>query len=315
MARHASLAEQLGALKAYSQRPEIDAPIDTLKTNWSAVEANDNSPEEIMGMSVERRLRIRPTDTDIVDETLGADVVRGPDVYSDHFGRMIPGPILRIGNVRFSNGTHTEKAYTYGLDGKLTQFDARMPLGAMLGATEKQERMLGGDDDTSERNAMCARIVSWLGSKRSRSMPKRERDKTKDKNYTVEESRKMLAEAMANTDPAKVSWTRAHKAMPWKPSNSTELFLGMVKTTKGESGSVAWQDIVGHITEREVWAKSIDALKPESRATIAALETAQNTAAIGMLHGKRGSQAWAVGKAKLIAANDDLMAAINKVSA
>lgn len=315
MGRHSSIADQLSALKAYRSRPEIDAPVESVKTNWSTVAANDNNPEEIMGMHVERRLRMRPVESDMMDETLDGETIRAADVWSAHFGRMIPGPIIQIGNMRFSDGTQTEKAFTYGPDGKLTQFDVRMPLGAMLGTTEKQERMLGGDNDSSDASATCGRIVSWLGAKRARSQPRCNRDRSKDTNYTVEESRKMLADAWANTDPAKVSLTRTHKAMPWRPSNSTELFLSMVKTTKGESGSVAWQDIVGHVIEKEVWAKSIDNLNSESKTTIEVLETARNIAVIGKAHGKRGSQAWAVGKAKLMAANDDLMDAIKKVSA
>jgi len=312
VARHESLAEQLKALKAYRDRPDEGAPVEMLKTNWSTVAANDNNPEEVSGMHVERRLRMRPTDADMTDEALGGAVVRGPDVFSEHFGRMVPGPIIQIGDLRFSDGTNTEKAYTYGPDGKLTQYDARMPVGALLGATERQERMLGGDEDASDANATCTRIVTWLGAKRSRSKPRLDRDRSGDRNCTAAEARKMLDDALANTDPAKVMVTHAHKAMPWKPTNSAELFLGMKKTTKGESGSIAWQDIVGHVVEKEVWAKSIDDLKPETRDVLVAVGTAKNLASIGGHGHKRTAERR--GKRLLEAANDDLAGALQKYS-
>jgi hypothetical protein len=300
MARHASMAEQLAAVRAYTKRPEHSEP---LQTNWSTVAANDNNPEDMTDMRPERRLRIRPSEP-VIDGAISGEVIRGPDVFSAHFDRMIPGPIIAIGELRFSDGTQTEKASTYAPDGRIVQFDARMPVGAMLGTQEKQERMLGGDDDTSDLGATCSRVVKWLGAKRTRSRLKRERDKSKDRNYTQAESKAMLEDAWRNTDPAKVRWTFADKAMPWRPSNSTELFLSMVKTTKGESGSVAWQDITGHIEERQAWARAIDSLKPESREMLEKVATASSLAEIGG-HGHRRS-AERRGRRMLMAANDDI---------
>lgn len=316
MPRHASMAEQLAPMRQILNQPEH---IEPLQTNWSTVAANDNNPEDMIDMRPERRLRIRPTepamDAEIAGEIVRGETVRGETVWSEHFQRYVPGPIVAIGDLRFSDGTQTEKAFTYGPDGRLIQYDARMPLGAMLGTQEKQERMLGGDAGGSDLSATSSRIVKWLGAKRSRSRPKFKRDRSKDKNYTRAESLAILEEAWRNTDPAKVRVTVADKGMPWRPSNATELFLSMMKTTKGESGSVSWQDISGHIVDREENARATEKLKTETKATLEALKTASSMADIGKAHGKRGRQAWTVGKAKLLAANDDIMTTVRKMAA
>jgi len=100
-----------------------------------------------------------------------------------------------IGKLRFSNGQVTERAYTRGPDGKLIAFDTKVPVGAMLGTSENQERVLGGNrKGVAKRNAYFAELLEA-------SLPNKTKTKKRQRYVKVskEETRADLAKAYANT--------------------------------------------------------------------------------------------------------------------
>lgn len=286
----------LEALKDYHNRPEGD--IEPVQTNWTPAAANDNlNPEDIADMRVERRWACRPTIGEIVESVDSGEVEYG--TYQD--GERKHRVVVRIGKLRFSDGSQTEKAYTYGPDGKLMQFDARMPVGAMLGTKDAQERMLGGDGVDVSNACYTATYKARLPGKAKR------KDKVAPVPHTKAE---MRAELAALPDHPV---TRCPAGFPWKPSNLRDLFLGLEKTPKGEAGSIAWQDISGHIVEREVWAQTVAALAKEDAAVLDALPGARTLESLGSSGHKRTRERQAL--RRLRAANENLVAALKKSAA
>lgn len=288
MPRHKSLAD---AMHAYINRPEGEP--EPVKTNWSVVPANDNNPEDIAGMRVERRWSARPTIDEIMDS-----VVNGSTETN------AAGQTVRIGKLRFSDGTQTEKAYTHGPDGKLVQFDAPMPVGAMLHTKDAQERMLGGGVEDDSNGV----YVDVYGGRLPGKATRKERGERAD--LSKAEMRRQIDDAMAETD---VRPTVFRKGFPWRPSKLRELFIGFAKSPKGESGSIAWQDISSSIVEREVWAETVAGLSNQDVAALDAAVSARTLADIAPGGSDRGARKR--GKSRLMVANDNLMNAIKKAAA
>lgn len=300
MTRHGSLAEQLTAIKAAMNRPE--GPVETLETNWSNIAANDNNPEDLAGKHVERRWAIRPTPAEIMKQVEDGEVVRNK-----------AGQIVSICKLEFSDGTATEKAYTYGADGKLIMYDAPMPVGAMLKTKDAQERMLGGDGLAPSNRIYTAIYKAKHHGKAIRKDRERVKlERAEAKNLTKSELQDELEAAIANTSEMPVV-TVCPKSFPWKPGNLRELFMGVEKGKKGESGSIAWQDISTHIVEREVWHETIAALSADDQDALKALETARSVADLVPPAPKR--TAIRKGKARLVALNDNIDAAYKKSAA
>nr|CAD7058292.1 hypothetical protein RP007_05826 [Rhizobium sp. P007] len=74
-----------------------------------------------------------------------------------------------------------------------------------------------------------------------------------------------------------------------------------------------WQDIVTAMADRKEWFDAVDELKDEDRATLEAARSAKSFADVDPGGSDRGARKR--GKRKIFAANDNLMAAINKISA
>lgn len=289
MTRHASLQE---GLKAYRNRPEGD--IVPVQTNWSTITANDNDPEDLADKYAERRWRIHPSMDDI-EASIDSGIVE----------RNEAGQIVRIGTLEFSDGTQTEKAYHYGPEGKLIQYDAVMPVGAMMHTTDAQERMLGGDDDNGGSNTYFRQTLG-VGNKAQSVVTKREKPEERT-NYSTEAAKAMLAEAYANTPTLPVV-TYGAPALPWRPTRLNDMFVGMKKGKKGETGSVSWQDISSSMVAHETWRQVDVTLSDEDKATLEAAGTARTFGDIAP-GGKRAA-ATRRGKRRAMAANDNLMAAI-----
>lgn len=75
-----------------------------------------------------------------------------------------------------------------------------------------------------------------------------------------------------------------------------------------------WQDIVTAMADRKEWFDAVDGLKDDDREVLNTAMTARNMADIGTKAGHIGKQAERQGKRRLIAANDNLMAAIRKAA-
>lgn len=293
MTRHASIAEQLKALLEYRSRPE--GPIEAVKTNWKTIAANDNNPEDLEGLHVERERPIRPRLGEIMES------VRSGELEENEAGQ-----IVRIGKLRFSDGTQTEKAHRYSVDGKLIEYDARMPVGAMLGTSEKQERILGGDTISSN-----AAYTAVYGGKHPNKVKRKDKDKRAAEKPAPERSKADMRAEISSLPTFPVKTYK--KGFPWKPSNLRELFMGLEKGRKGESGSVAWEDISTHIVEREVWAETLAALPKEDVEDFDKSMTADNIAEFGGEGHQRTKERR--GKRRLKSMNDNFCAAHKKSAA
>jgi hypothetical protein len=296
--RHGSLGEQLKATWEYHNRPEH---IEPMQTNWATIAANDNNPEDTADFGHERFLRISPSVEEIMRQANTGEIERNG-----------AGQVVRIGKLRFSDGTQTEKAYTYGPDGKLIRFDAPMPVGAMLGTRDELEGALGGTSkagETQRSNEYFADVLNVGLPRFVKSSGRR-----KGRNFTRDEAAAMLAQAVANT-ATMPAVTLCPPALPCGSQSPTECFLGMRKAKKGESGSIGWEDLATLKSNRARWREVKAALKPKSKRTLDAAAKAKNMREVGEVFGFAGKHAERRGKAALIAANDDLMAAINSAAA
>ncbi|WP_141245893.1 hypothetical protein [Mesorhizobium sp. WSM3862] len=330
-----SLADQLSAMLAYRNRADIDAPVETARTNWTIVPANDNAnPEEIANTHVERRLAIRPTISKILRESAEVDCRPVPvaDVSKakgEHDLELYPVArdveygfatddngkrhrvVVRIGRLRFSDGTQTEKGFAKGLDGKLVIKDLEMPVGAMLRTEEQQERMLGGNGVSKayieQSNLYFAQMLGAIEPRYVKGTGRRY-----GRSYSAAESRTMLAEAYANT-PVLPPVKRYRKGLPCGSQRVAESFLGMQKGKKGESGSIAWEDVSSHIVNREVWEATLTYLTEAETTVLDKALEAGSLAELGDGGHRRTRERQ--GRRKLQAANDNLLAALKKSAA
>lgn len=295
MARHGSLAEQLAALKAYATMPDHEP--EPVQTNWSTVPANDNEPEVVAELQAERRWRMKPSTAEIMRQVATGDVERNS-----------AGQVVRIGSLRFSDGTQTEQAMKVTIDGKVVSFQARMPVGAMLGMKDAAESQLGGEEDgqhVAASNSYFAEVFDTLPH-RYKAGGKRRRGK----NYTHAESVELLAAAVSNTDMSKVVRTYYPTGLPCGSAKVADSFLGMQKGKKGESGSVMWQDIVSARESRIAWGWAVASLADDDRRVIDAATSAKSFGQVGTSIGFTGKRAERRGKRSLLAANDNLARAI-----
>lgn len=348
MSRHGSLAEQLAPLLAYRNRPQEE--YEPLRTNWNLTHDNDNYDEgdedqrsDIKDFHIERRINIRPTLGEIAREISaaeyrevpyceGVDSKYGTDFFCGSRGALqksYPYPvggdiefgihidrkkkprkvITRIGKLRFSNGHVTERAYTRGPDGKVIAFDAEVPVGAMLGTSENQERVLGGNrKGVAQSNAYFAELLEV-------NLPNKVKTVKRQRHVKVskDETRADLAKAYSNT-PTLPPVKRCPPGFPWQTSSVAELFMGMKKFPKGQSGSLMWQDISTAMTQREMWEETIAELSREDVATLDAALTSRSFAEVGEKSGlsRHYADKRSGGRRRLLAANENLANAIKK---
>ncbi len=298
MSRHASLADQLKALRKYATTPDHEP--EPLQTNWTLVAANDNNPEDTEGMTVERRWRMKPSIEEILRQVESGDVEQNSD-----------GKIVRIGRLRFSDGTQTERGHKLTIDGKVVAAQIRMPVGAMLGTKDAAESQLGAEEDSQHVTASNLYFADLMKTQPHRYRPGGKR--RPGKNYTRAEAIAMLAEAKANTDMSKVKITKYPDGLPCGSQKMSDIFPGMVKTQKGESGSLAWQDIVIAKADRDVWAASIASLSKTDKSTLDSATSARSFEDLG--GGTPRRTAIRKGRRALMAANDNLMRAVEAYAA
>ncbi|MDW9650803.1 hypothetical protein GOB33_22225 [Sinorhizobium meliloti] len=300
MARHSSLAEQLAGFRKYVTTPDHDP--EPMQTNFSVAPANDNNPEDIEGMRVERRWRMKPSVEDIMRQ-----------VQNNPVEKNEAGQTVKIGKLKFSDGTQTEQAFKVTIDGKVVPFQARMPTGALLGTKDAAESQLGGEEDSQHVKASNRYFAEMLDTlpPRYKAGSKRRRGS----NSSHEEAMRELAEAYANTDMSKVTFTRYPDGLPCGSAKVADSFLGMQKGKKGESGSVMWQDIVSARLDRDIWAATVDSLMHTDRKALDAAASGKTMRQVGESLGFSGKNAERRGKRALLAANDNLMAAIEAYAA
>lgn len=298
--RHAGLADGLTALMAYRNRPEQElAPV---KTNWTVIPANDNAdPEEIADFGFERQLRITPSVQEIMRHVEGGPITKNKS-----------GRTVGIGGLRFSDGSQTEKAFCYGPEGKLIQFDATMPVGAMLGTRDKADGQLGGsghkESETIANNTRLAQIMETdypVFTKRG--------TRRNGPGYSHGESVIMLASAYANT-PMLPPIKKYPAGLPCGQQRPSEAFVGLAKGKKGESGAIAWEDVASSMVGREIWRDTLAYMAKGDTDTLDRALDAKTMQEIGEAHGFSGKRAQRMGKRILRAANDNLAEAMKVAS-
>lgn len=308
MTRHSSLAEQLAAIRRAVTEP--DHLPEPLQTNWSITVANDNNPEDIEGLKVDRLWDISPSTGEIMRQVLNSDEVKNER-----------GQTVRWGSLRFSDGTQTEQGFKVTVDGEVVAHQFVVPPGGMLGTTDKERVQRGGDenpeDATSTRNYFSGKETDFRPAglfKALRSKPvKRAKRKDRTGPKTKAEERQWLADAIAGTKVMPVV-KKIEDGFPASPANLAHLFPGMVKVCTGSSGSQAWSDIAILREDRKEWFVWVDGLGIKDRAVIEAAKTAKTFADVGEAAGQSRQYADKKngGRRALIAANDNLMAAIKK---
>lgn len=298
MPRHGSLADQLEAVLRIVTEPDHEP--EPIQTNWSTVPSNDNDPEDVAELKHDRKRIVTPSVSEIMRNA------KQPEERNEQ------GQTVRIGRLRFSDGTQTEKAYRYTLDGKLEEYSARMPTGAMLGCRDTVDVALGGEENPDDVKNSNAYFTGMFSTRPARYVTGK-RYKGERIRLTHEEAKAELAAAYGRTDMTKVTYTRFPDGLPCGSAKVADSFLGMQKTTCAGGGSVMWQDIVTAMADRKEFFDAIDALKDNDRKVLEAVKTAKTIEEFGGDAPRR--TAIRRGKKVLLAANDNLMAAINKISA
>ncbi len=321
MARHGSIADQLAgklaAVRLYATTPDHEP--EPIQTNWTVVPANDNDPEDLAELKAERLWDISPSPEEIMRQVAKDDVEYGTHIDEDGKHHKVT---IRWGRLRFSDGTQTEQGFKLSIDGKVVPAQIRMPVGALLGSTDKERAQRGGDDNPQEikdsndyfagkeTEYRPAGLFNGEFSKPVKSAKKKQRTGPK----TKAEARQWLEDARANTEimpPVK----KCPDGFPASPAKLAHLFPGMVKVATGSSGSMAWQDIVSERETRNEFFNWVDGLKLDDQAALDAVKTAKTYTDIGLAVGQSHEYARRKGGRKaLIAANDNLMQAIKNLA-
>ncbi|WP_183853778.1 hypothetical protein [Rhizobium sp. BK456] len=238
----------------------------------------------------------------------GGDVEYGTHVDE----RMIDGQkvltrhkvIVRIGRLRFSDGSQTERGHKLVMD-KVIEADIPMPVGALLGSREKSKRDKGSEEDTTGSNAH----YRWIVKGRVATPPKLHPKKGERLAASKDEARRMLAAAYANT-PVLPEIKRYADGFPYGPTNLRQLFIGGRKGKKGESGSQAWADIFTQRENRETFNRGLDAMQDNHVRILTEAMSAKSLAELGEARGYHGRHAVDAGRRLLRAANDNFIEAM-----
>lgn len=293
MARHGSLSEQLAALMAYRNRPE--GPVEPIGSNWTVVPANDDI--SVKALSHERDIRMTPSVDEIMRQVATGDVEKNAK-----------GQTIRIGNLHFSDGTQTEKAFKRTGGRSVAEVNVVMPVGAMLGCREQAERASGGKGhDGAYRRRSNEYFADSLGV----DVPSKAKGKARQNGpgYSRDEMQAMLAEAIANTK-SMPAVKRYPAGLPATRELVSEHFNGMKVSATGQAGGAAWEDISGAIVQREIWDAALAEMRGEDVAVLDAAMAADKLSDLGGEAPER--TAIRRGGKRLMAANDNLSAALRK---
>lgn len=305
MSRHKSLSSAMSALMAYRNRPEGE--IVPVATNWSTIADNDNADlGEVGGYGVERGLRVRPTIQRIMHQVKVGDVERNDN-----------GQVIRIGDLRFSDGQQVERGYKIGPDGGAVGTELRMPAGAMLGASEEMERTISGGENPAEITESNHYFADMFGVARRQRRPQRKREKRTTPAITHADAKAMLSQAYANT-PVLPPVTKCPPGLPSAGGKIADSFVGMQTIATGDTGATGWQDACSALVSREIWHEALAQLSERDRTALDAVAhgRARNYADVGVALGQQSEYARRKGgKRAITAANDNLGAILKKVAA
>lgn len=306
------LAEQLTAFLSHVANPSHKP--EPVTSSFSMTPANDNhvvaKTEQLFN---EKLLKVTPS-VEQIQRAIKEDWVWADPEFSDTEKNedktpkqlASTGPLKSIGPLHFSDGKKTEKAYMRGPDGDTIQYDRTMPRGAMLGTTESLVEDAGGSSAsiTIGNATFCERF----GLENHEYVPGRRR--RKGKSYTSDESRELIAKAIANT-PVMPPVTICPKGMAAGTAQYSDQFIGMKIGSTGKGGAPSWVDIFMAGEEQKAERQAHAEMTEEDKAVFAAALEAQTLADISP--GGSDFRARERGKRLLVAANDNYAAILKKL--
>jgi len=301
------LAEQLTAFLALVTRP--DHPPEPIASNFSVVPANDNiALAKAERMPTEKLLKITPSIEEIQRSVIGAWVWGDQEfdgktdpVTNEPIPLASTGPLKSIGKLHFSDGKKTEKALMRGPDGDVIQYDRRMPRGAMLGTTESLTEDAGGA--TASITIGNATLCERMGVAPHDYIPGRSR--RRGKSYTADESKELIAKAVANTHEMPPV-TVCPPGLASGTAQFSDQFIGMKigSTGGGNGGQAHWTDLYVAGEEHAAERRAFEEISLSDKSVFAAAASAGSFADISPGGSKQG--AIKRGKRLLLAANDNL---------
>lgn len=304
MTEHKTLAGAMSALLAYRSRPEGE-PV-PLKTNWSLVAANDTEPENVADMSCARLQLVTPSVDEIMRQVATKDIEKNE-----------AGQIVRIGRLKFSDGTQVEPGYKCAPGGGIVAVKHRMTAGALLGAQDKQHTIIGDTDNPPEQTASNRYFAKMFGINPKRRVPAKKELKRNGKGFSRNEAAAMLSEAYANTQNLPDVKTYP-VGFPAASNSVADNFVGMKKAAPKDTGGSGWQDISTAMVDREIWAHAVADLSKRDKEVLdeAAHGRAKSYAWIGEAIGFSPEYARRKGGARVLrAANENLKQNLLKASA
>jgi len=331
--RHRGLGAMSGLL-AFRNRPTGVAEgagvkmkgFSALASNWSLMPANDNVPPEdgfgnersvqyepsidlIMESVAKIRTRERP-EPSILNPTSNREIHSIPTGGSVEYGSYVDDEgdrhrcIVRIGSLRFSDGTQKEKGHKLVL-GEAVDADIGMPIGAMLGCNEKSARDKGAEIDESGSNAH----YRWMVKAKSAKQPKKKARSKLRVVMSKTEARAMLAQAIANT-PVLPEVKRGPDGFPYGPTALRKLFIAGQKGKNGETGSQAWEDIAVESENKRQFEIALESMLDSDVRVLTDAVDAKSLAQLGEARGYKGRHAVDAGRSLLRAANDNFERAL-----
>lgn len=292
---NAALAGFCRALLVYRSEPSGSF----IKSNWRLEPYEAVNPEDIAELATDRLHDIVPSMQDLRRQFEKGEVATNKN-----------GQVIGIGTLQFSDGTQHERGYTKGPDGSVIRADLRMPTGAMLRTSEKQGGARGG---TVQQGTSNRRFAEIFGVSIPAHIPG-SRNKRRGKSYKADESRKTLAEAIANT-PVMPDVKHYPVGLPAGSATVGDIFIGLRKRKTGRGGAIGWEDQFSAIRDREAYRAAQAALPAAARRAMETALDAEDLGDIGRAAGHDGDYARKAGRRLLIAANDNFATAMEKFAA
>ncbi|CAH0141556.1 hypothetical protein SRABI05_00308 [Agrobacterium fabrum] len=297
-----------------------------LATNWSIVPANDNVPPED-GFGNEREVQYEPSIQLIMESVEKIEVRERPEPSmlsakgkreihaipvggSVEYGSYVDDEgkrhkcIVRIGSLRFSDGSQKEKGQKLVLK-EAVDAEIRMPVGAMLGCNEKSARDKGAEIDETGSNAH----YRWMVKGKSARQPKKKDRPKKRVVMSKMEARAMLANAIKNTS-VMPEVKRGPDGFPYGPTALRQLFIAGRKGKNGETGSQAWEDIAVESENKRQFEIAFASMRDSDVRILADAVEAKSLAQLGEARGYKGRHAVDAGRSLLRVANDNFEQAL-----
>lgn len=322
------------ALLLYRNSP--DHPPEPLQSNWSTAprgiveyDMGGEGRGNVVRLYPDLNLEVVPSIEKIIEAMRGEWVWAEPEVHTYGKKKGQPkattGPLQSIGDLVFSNGSQTEKAYTRGPDGDVISYNRNMERGAMLRSSEETGAVKGGGKQSSAvelSNQLLTHMLLGKDAAGNRIEPAptvrkyiRSGKMTKGKSLTAEASRALIAEAIANT-PVMPQVKKCPPGLPMGTAKASNCFIGMRPQPSGKSGaSIGWVDFFIAGQERREWLAVLGEIDETTQTVLETALHAGSYAEVGLAAGQSLSYARTKGgKLALKAANDNLDAVIKKVA-